>query len=283
MIFTNLAGTTSNSFKVGSNSNGQIVSNNAYDFFWNTPDPISGAQNFNIRTLGQGDDIFALKDVGQYCCTSDYDSNLISNMPKQTGNVAFLLLVEPSIGYNTQYIKYTMRFRNGETWICERIDNTTFIAWERYAWANDIHHETGNWFPTVSSAYTMSNLGNNTFTRWGRFCYLNAYFILTKTVVSGADLSIGGVPFPIFYGQMNGNILIADEYVKSINDSDETITTIVPDFPIPSPASSNTFGIIAQTYTTASSNSASNMILSDFMRLNVNLHIRMSLIYTVVV
>lgn len=277
MIFTNLAGTTSNLFKVGIGGNGQILSNNAYDFYWKSSNPNYSSENSSVIRLSPNQDILNV-GIGQYYYI---DSSPVRNGPVGV-NEQFTMLVEPSNGYFPMEKRYTIRYCNGAG-IYVYDDTKSSYGWLRLSYSNDIHHETGNWFPTVSSGYTMSNLGNNTFTRWGRFCYLNAYFILTKTAVSGADLSIGGVPFPIFYGQMNGNILIADEYVKSINDSDETITTIVPDFPIPSPASSNTFGIIAQTYTTASSNSASNMILSDFMRLNVNLHIRMSLIYTVVV
>lgn len=198
MIYSNLAGTTSNTFKVGSNSNGQILSNNAYDFFWNTPDPISGAQNLNIRTLGPGNNIFDLKDVGQYCCTSDEAANQILNMPKQTGNLAFLLLVEPSIGYNTRYIKYTMRFRNGEMWTCERVDNSTFIAWERYAWANEIQKlstTSGTWTPTLIGAgfsITQNSLCN--YSRYGNVVIVTGYMKINRSSATGS-FSISGLPF----------------------------------------------------------------------------------------
>lgn len=236
MIFTNLAGTTSNTFKVGSNSNGQILSNNAYDFFWNTPDPISGAQNLNVRTLGPGNNIFDLKDVGQYCCTLDEVANQILNMPKQTGNLAFLLLVEPSIGYDTQYIKYTMRFRNGEMWICERDGNTTFIAWERYAWANEIpvmptlhavatsgdynslankpnipNIEMGTWYANNNSNVALYN-PNFFYTKFFGFVRLWGWF--SAQGVPNTVVTISNLPFPVATDTMG---LASMPFVSDVN------------------------------------------------------------------
>lgn len=249
MIYSNLAGTTSNIFKVGSNSNGQILSNNAYDFFWNTPDPISGAQNLNIRTLGPGDNIFDLKDVGQYCCTSDEAANQILNMPKQTGNLAFLLLIEPSIGYNTQYLKYTMRFRNGEMWTCERIDNTTFIAWERYAWANEIpvmpslhavaisgdYNSLANkpnipspfdasWTPTVWSG-TVTNSKCYCY-RHDKLLFLSGEFEVQRSN-SSISLDIEGMPFninPVAPCVGNGTV----EYTGTLYENVSKVIQIYP-------------------------------------------------------
>lgn len=284
MIYSNLAGTTNKSFTVGRaelgngmiTPNGQILCNNAYDFYWATNNSVTNSRNQNVIELVSGTDLNNINRPGQYY--RPYSTVALVNSPTI---YEFTMTVEPSSGNDLNWLIQKITDTIGAEYVRYR-RNSEYSNWWRIAAFHELPVQTtGNWTPTVSSGYTISNIANNTYIRYGRFCYINVYFILKKTSAQ-ATLYIGGMPFPVFYGQMNGGIIIADEFAQSLTNLGETITTLVPDFPVPAPESSNTFRILAQTYTDASTNSVSNTYLDSIMVPNVNLHVQMSLIYTVV-
>lgn len=94
MIFSNLSGTTSDEFKIGSGGNGKVISRNAYDIFWRG-NADSTQQNINVKLIPNGTDLNTMKTIGQYYVINNTDAPTLINCPT---NRAFIMTIEPSIG-----------------------------------------------------------------------------------------------------------------------------------------------------------------------------------------
>lgn len=141
MIFSNLAGTTNNQFKVNGDGTGQILSNNAYDLFWACPDPITGAKNPNVRLLPMNADLDEYRlfpHMGQWYSTMETTAT-IKNLP--TGVTAeFTLLILTNSGNWDGYlrqeivtndgVKFERRFNGFQT--------PSWSAWKQAAYKSDI-------------------------------------------------------------------------------------------------------------------------------------------------
>lgn len=94
MIFSNLSGTTSDEFKVGSGGAGKLISRNAYDIFWQGR--ADGTQiNPNVKRIPNGTDLNTMLEVGQYFMPSNAESPTLVNSPTKW---AFVMTIEPTVG-----------------------------------------------------------------------------------------------------------------------------------------------------------------------------------------
>lgn len=105
MIFSNLNGTTSEEFKVGSGGTGKIISRNAYDIYW--LGRVNGTQlNPNVKRIPNGTDLNTMKTIGQYYAPSSAESPTLINSPTQ---YAFIMTIEPSTGAIYDDIAYIVQ------------------------------------------------------------------------------------------------------------------------------------------------------------------------------
>lgn len=193
MIFSNLAGTTSDEFKIGADGKGQIQCNNTYDLFWggwNT----KGGRNPNVTQLTFGTDLNNIRTPGQYF--AEGMTNEYPNCP--TGN-GFLMTVEPTGGitypnYVTQRLydyagSLHVRTRSGGGW----------GEWRKIAYKSDVpEFSTGTWNPTLSSnEFLISQILNNNYYKYGNIIILNCSMQIKKMSDNGAFITITGLPFNI--------------------------------------------------------------------------------------
>lgn len=147
MIFTNLAGTTSKRFSVSNDGKGQIVSNNAYDIWWNMVNGASGEKNHSVIFLNNGDDLNNAFTPAQY-----FKSNAEITVANNPATSAFIMVVEPSSGDNAPgYVVQKIFTVYGEFFIRTRIDNT-WQTWKKFAYTSDI--------PTVPTLHAVATSGD---------------------------------------------------------------------------------------------------------------------------
>lgn len=99
MIFSNLSGTTSDEFKIGSGGTGKVISRNAYDIFWGDYGTVI-AGNPNVKSIPSGTDLNTILDIGQYYMPTNTDAPSLINSPTV---YAFIMTVEPSTGLIQNY------------------------------------------------------------------------------------------------------------------------------------------------------------------------------------
>lgn len=129
MIFSNLAGTTSNQFKVGVDSNGQLISNNIYDIYWGAANPSTGAVNPNVKSLLENTDLndyHTVSHYGQYYAQYEQGSTII-HTPDDVGE-EFSLVVSPMTGGWDGFVMQELLHKSG-------------IRYERYY----SYYPTPNW------------------------------------------------------------------------------------------------------------------------------------------
>lgn len=277
MIYSNLAGTTNNQFKVGYRGDGQILSGNAYDMWWKVTNPVTNQSNNNIVVLENGNDLNYCTTFGQYM--RPYSTIGLVNSPTI---YEFIMVVEPSSGNDLKWLVQKIVDTNGDQFVRYKKADSAFSSWRRRAWADELPiHATGGWIPTVSSGFTIVNIYNNIYTRMGLYCCLKAYMQIQRT--NGNHLDIGGLPYNIKNGQMTGSIGTGDEFQKSLNyTSGETITTFLPRSNVPASPSANFFNIGAQIFMNDSSTTVIIGELGSMMVPNVTLHVEFDLMYVIV-
>lgn len=274
MIYSNLAGTTNNQFKVGYRGDGQILSGNAYDMWWKVTNPVTNQFNNNIVVLENGNDLNYCTTFGQYI--RPYAAIGLVNSPTL---YEFIMTVEPSSGNDLKWLVQKIVDTNGDQFVRYKKGDLAFSGWRRRAWADELPiHAAGGWIPTVPSGFTIASLMNNVYTRMGLYCYLKAYFQVKN--INGNHLNIGGLPFNIQNGQMTGSIVVADEFQKSFNyQAGETITSFIPRSEVPAPPTANFFNIAVEVFTNDTSYTLSVGELGNMMINNVNIHIELDLMY----
>lgn len=281
MIYSNLAGTTNKSFKIdsGGTSNqvyGQILSNNAYDFYWGAINPVTNQASSNAHLLPNGADLNYTLTPGQYMRA--YSTIGLVNSPTI---YEFTMIVEPSSGNDLKWLVQKIIDTNGDQFVRYKKGDSPFSVWRRRAWADEVPvTATGNWTPTVPSGFTIASIMNNVYTRMGLYCYLKAYFQVKN--ISGNHLNIGGLPFNIRSSQMTGSIVVADEFQKSFNyQAGETIISFIPRSEVPAPPTANFFNIAVEVFTNDTSYTLSVGEFGNMMINNVNIHIELDLMYVV--
>lgn len=178
MIFSNLAGTTNNQFKVNGDGTGQILSNNAYDLFWACPDPITGAKNPNVRLLPNNADLDEYRlfpHMGQWYSTMETTAT-IENLPDGvTAEFTLLILTNSGNwdGYLRQEIvtndgvKFERRFNGFQT--------PSWSAWKQAAYTPEMGR-----FMLVPYDATIGNSGDITGVRFTM--QRNRYYIVSNIV-----------------------------------------------------------------------------------------------------
>lgn len=202
MIFSNLAGTTNNQFKVNGDGTGQILSNNAYDLFWACPDPITGAKNPNVRLLPNNADLDEYRlfpHMGQWYSTMETTAT-IENLPDGvTAEFTLLILTNSGNwdGYLRQEIvtndgvKFERRFNGFQT--------PSWSAWKQVAYISDFPIKKGTFTLTSldTEAYTVRMLGKNVYLKIDNYCIMNVDFYVT--MIDGSKLNnllqITGLPY----------------------------------------------------------------------------------------
>lgn len=142
MIFSNLSGTTSDIFKVGSGGTGKIISRNAYDIFWSDSgvgNP-NGTINPNVKGISSGTDLNTITNIGQYYMPTNTDAPTLINSPT---NLAFIMTVEPSTGVMQGYIYIVQKI----------IDFNGNMYIRGYNGAGDFWHE---WTRTMPNSHINS-------------------------------------------------------------------------------------------------------------------------------
>lgn len=105
MIYSNLAGTTSDEFKIGAGGSGKIISKNAYDIFWRGR--ADGSQiNPNVTRIPNGTDLNTMFEIGQYFMPSNAESPTLINCPTK---VSFIMTIEPSVGVSYNDYRYIIQ------------------------------------------------------------------------------------------------------------------------------------------------------------------------------
>lgn len=99
MIFSNLSGTTSDEFKIGSGGNGKVISRNAYDIFWGDYGTVISG-NPNVKKIPKGTDLNTILDIGQYYMPTNTDAPSLINSPTV---YSFIMTIEPSTGLIQDY------------------------------------------------------------------------------------------------------------------------------------------------------------------------------------
>lgn len=167
MIFSNLSGTTSDEFKIGSGGNGKVISRNAYDIFWrgNADDT---QQNINVKLIPNGTDLNTMKTIGQYYVINNTDAPTLINCPT---NRAFIMTIEPSIGItysNKLYVVQKITDFNGIIY-CRGYDGNgdAWGGWTRTLPNLDINSlalkselptiESGTIIPDTQDGYGLTN------------------------------------------------------------------------------------------------------------------------------
>lgn len=202
MIFSNLAGTTNNQFKVNGDGTGQILSNNAYDLFWACPDPITGAKNPNVRLLPNNADLDEYRlfpHMGQWYSTMETTAT-IENLPDGvTAEFTLLILTNSGNwdGYLRQEIvtndgvKFERRFNGFQT--------PSWSAWKQVAYKSDIPTmETGAFIPSPYKPeyYSFTSTGNCTYRKIQNIINI-IYNINLSVIKDGGAISFRGLPYNV--------------------------------------------------------------------------------------
>lgn len=210
MIYSNLSGTTSNTFRVGVDGadglQGQLISGNCYDLWWRCVNPKTGDQNYNCIRLDNGINLNTIIYPGQYC---RYNSNVdLLNSPT---NNSFIMKVEPSSGDNAPlYIVQTITDTEGDKYI-RAFNNGGAGAWKKI----DYVPETGS-FSLIpynrSSGITGSSVGyditsqNNTYVMFPDTILMKMKFTIQMTNNQAAFGPLSFKGLPISGASYNNNI-----------------------------------------------------------------------------
>lgn len=196
MVFSNLAGTTSNKFEIGSRpigdgQYGQIAASNIYDIYWGGNHPSTGGSSAIATRLGPNQDILNV-DVGQYYYI---DTSSVRNGPGVQEQ--FVMLVEPANGYFLGQKRYTLKYvNNGGIWIYD--DTARRLGWQKIPFASDVSAgptvETGT-FTFNSNAVTITPNNPSVYAKYGNLCYVSFDFEMRNNGSSSALIGVGGLPF----------------------------------------------------------------------------------------
>lgn len=154
MIFSNLSGTTSSTFKVSADGKGQIQCNNTYDLFWAGNNP-KGGRNPNVTQLTFGTDLNNIRTPGQYF--AEGMTNEYPNCPTSTG---FIMTVEPTGGITyPNYVTQRLYDFGGNLYV--RTSNglsSSWASWKQMAYKSDVPVESGTFsFTPTYDRLVLSN------------------------------------------------------------------------------------------------------------------------------
>lgn len=246
MIFSNLKGTTSNQFMVGSNGDGQLISNNAYDLFWGAHNTATNTQNANIKYVNVGDNMNELLSYGQYSCYASSTAETVVYTPTE---YAFVMEVYPSVGVGTSYI--TQKVTDLLCNVFYRKYDGVWTEWKRIANTP----ESGS-FTLIPYEGAFGNSGDATGVRFTK--QKNKYFIVSNIAfiylsfsmerltgsTANTPLSFKGLPIPIInYG---ANIFGNLGMYGIINGINGTTTAFYPTQPHGGLAAADSFSILCE-------------------------------------
>lgn len=200
MIFSNLAGTTSNQFKVGADSNGQLISNNIYDIYWRAANPSTGEVNPNVKSLPENTDLndyHTVSHYGQYYAEYDKCSTII-NIPEDV-NEEFSLVVSPMTGGWEGFVIQELLHKSGRRY--ERYysfySTPNWSAWKQMAFKSDVPIESGTFsFTPTYDRLVLSN-PRAWYNRVGNmvFVYATSGFTLLDNNTPYITGSFQGLPY----------------------------------------------------------------------------------------
>lgn len=216
MIYSNLSGTTSNTFRVGVDGvdglQGQLISGNCYDLWWRCVNPKTGDQNYNCIRLDNGINLNTIIYPGQYC---RYNSNVdLLNSPT---NNSFIMKVEPSSGDNAPlYIVQTITDTEGDKYI-RAFNNGGAGAWKKI----DYVPESGTFslepsymsYAGIDIGFTIKSQSNK-YILFNEMIIMKMSFTISMTnnsIVGVYPLEFKGLPISTYlYGKnIMGNLFVS--------------------------------------------------------------------------
>lgn len=208
MIYSNLAGTTSNTFQI--NDGAKFYKNLLpYNLNWQT-NSFPDANIHEITTMGL--DLNTIKTPGQYYCIIRNVINSLVNCPVK--DEGFLLTVEPSTGNLSTSLNHVhqclISYKGGiwHRWFGSQ--GEIFIGWVSLAYNETLSlpMTTGMWSPSLSgSGYTITQSSLCYWAKYGNVIIVTGYIRIKKTASSGSFV-IAGLPYPMG-SYVTGNATIA--------------------------------------------------------------------------
>lgn len=208
MIFSNLAGTTSNTFQI--NDGAKLYKNLLpYNLNWQT-NSFPDANVHEITTTGL--DLNTIKTPGQYYCIKLDVINSLVNCPVK--DAGFILTVEPSTGNLSTSLNHVRQclisYKGGIWYRWFGSKGEIFIGWVSVAYNETISlpTTTGTWTPTLSgSGYSITQSSYCNWTKYGNVVVLTGYIRINKTASTGSFV-ITGLPYSVG-SYITGNATIA--------------------------------------------------------------------------
>lgn len=192
MIYSNLAGTTSNTFKVNGQGNGQILSNNCYDLHYGIDNSLTGLKNNNVLSIVDETDLNNVWKIGQYTCFSDEVAVTYKNCPT---TLAFVMDVVASAGDNPNFKMQRITDRRGNVWY-RNYENGGIYKWRRYMTTfNKVDYEQGTY--SLSSSRVGVKENSNKWFRFGEIVLCEVEVNLYKANNTGnGNAILDGLPYP---------------------------------------------------------------------------------------
>lgn len=197
MIYSNLAGTTSNTFQI--NDGAKFYKNLLpYNLNWQT-NSFPDANIHEITTMGL--DLNTIKTPGQYYCVSRDVINSLVNCPVK--NEGFLLTVEPSTGNlstSLNHVHQCLISYKGSIW--HRwfgSQGEIFIGWVSVAFSNQVS-ELGDFMLNSSSTNISWHNTRSYYCKIGNFLimYISVNFTMNNNAQNPSSMLIfSGFPFPL--------------------------------------------------------------------------------------
>lgn len=192
MIYSNLAGTTSNTFQI--NDGAKFYKNLLpYNLNWQT-NSFPDANIHEITTMGL--DLNTIKTPGQYYCISRDVINSLVNCPVK--DEGFLLTVEPSTGNLSTSLNHVHQcltsYKGGiwHRWFGSQ--GEIFIGWVSVAYKSDLYAESGS-FNLTSVSASVENSGRTHYIKCGSVIIISFNVSVTVTDKRSVPIRFQGLPF----------------------------------------------------------------------------------------
>lgn len=195
MIYSNLAGTTSDEFNIGASGTGKIISKNAYDIFW-SGNADGSRVNLNVKRILVGTDLNTITDVCQYYMPNNSEVPSLKNSPTKK---AFIMIVEPCTGALQSYKYIVQKITDFDGDMYTRGYNgylDVWTNWKQMTYKSDVPIESGVFsFTPTDSRVRLTNTSGN-YNRVGSMVFIKVETVLAIVNNSPVvDIAFKGLPY----------------------------------------------------------------------------------------